>query len=64
MHDAVYCMICLSVRDGQSDYRVHMERLEGVVPHVGAFFRDDEGVALVMGTLDNPNNREQLRCVF
>ena len=64
MHDAVCCMICLSVRDGQSDYRVHMERLEGVVPHVGAFFRDDEGVALVMGTLDNPNNREQLRCVF
>lgn len=52
-------MVCLAARDGQADYRVHLKG----VPNVGAFFRDEEGVALVMGTLDNPLSREHLRCV-
>lgn len=58
--DPIRCMACLVVRDGQADYRVHLEDF----PNVGAFFRDEEGVALVMGTLDSPLSREHLRCVF
>ncbi|CAM9810245.1 unnamed protein product [Ectocarpus sp. 6 AP-2014] len=52
--------------DGRGDYRVHLtDRAEGSHGHntVGAFFRDEEGLALVMGTLDNPQDRHQLRSI-
>ncbi|CAM9776369.1 unnamed protein product [Ectocarpus fasciculatus] len=52
--------------DGRGDYRVHLaDRAGGNRGHntVGAFFRDEEGLALVMGTLDNPQDRHQLRSI-
>lgn len=52
----------LSDNDG-ADYRAHLFREEGGhVPSTAAFYRDEETLALVVGTLDNPQNREQLRC--
>eukprot|EP00903_Cladosiphon_okamuranus_P010270 g9724.t1 len=58
--------------DGRGDYRVHLGNGDGEegspsgsgtssLNTVGAFYRDEEGVALVMGTLDNPTDRRQLQ---
>ncbi|CAM9151364.1 unnamed protein product [Ectocarpus sp. 12 AP-2014] len=49
--------------DGRGDYRVHLADQADGHNTVGAFFRDDEGLALVMGTLDNPQDRHQLRSI-
>ncbi|CAB1121233.1 unnamed protein product [Ectocarpus sp. CCAP 1310/34] len=52
--------------DGRGDYRVHLaDQAEGSHGHntLGAFFRDEKGLALVMGTLDNPQDRHQLRSI-
>ncbi|CAM9254349.1 unnamed protein product [Laminaria digitata] len=49
--------------DGHGDYRVHLEHSESGSPTVGAFYRDEEGVALAMGTLQNPQSGEHIRLI-
>lgn len=51
--------------DGEADYRVHLAGDDSRSPAntIGAFYRDEEGPALVMGTLDNPTSRAQLEYV-
>lgn len=46
------------------DYRIHLrEGGELGSNNVGSFFRDEEWIALVMGTLQNLYSREEVRCV-
>lgn len=59
-----------SLSDGRGDYRVHLQHHDGgssssgdLSNTVGCFYRDNEGLAVVLGTLDNPKNRQELRCV-
>lgn len=54
--------------DGRGDYRVHLQQHESgsnvdSSNTIGAFYRDEDGLALVLGTLDTPKDRQQLRCV-
>ena len=56
-------LILFFVSDGHGDYRVRLENGESGSPAVGAFYRDEKGVALAMGTLQNPQSRERLRRV-
>lgn len=57
-----------SLSDGRGDYRIHLQQHEegssgGRSNTVGAFYRDGDGLALVLGTLENPEDRQHLRCV-
>lgn len=53
--------------DGFPDYRIHVGDPTGTdggqENNMGSFYRDDEGIALVMGTWENPHSRHELRCV-
>ena len=59
----LYChLVCVRfVSDGCGDYRVHLEHSENGSPTVGAFYRDEKGVALAMGTLEHPQSRDHIR---
>lgn len=63
-------IVLSSLSDGRGDYRIHLGSGNGeegsrssnkLSNTLGAFYRDEGGLALVMGTLNNPTNRQQLR---